>query len=92
MREQANPLFVRGNLTLRRDAATTVLTGIALRGCLKKKWSKAGIDLRAVRENERRRADHEPIFKLSMLEFIRCAFAGPLRRTVPAIFQTAPET
>ncbi len=52
------------------------------------KNAKAGTDLRAVRENGKRMNDHELISELPMDRSIRLPFAGPLRRTVPAIFKT----
>ena len=47
---------------------------------------RAGTDLRAVRENELRMTGHEVISELFIHSSIRLSFAGPLRRTVPAIF------
>jgi hypothetical protein len=50
---------------------------------------EAGNDLRAVQANGKRIIEHERISKLFMRRFIHFAFAGPLRRKVPANFQTA---
>jgi hypothetical protein len=44
-----------------------------------------------VRENGLRMIVHDLIFKHFMVTRILVPFAGPLRRTVPAIFQTATE-
>ncbi len=61
--------------------------GVPLRACLKNPQRQGPI-LRAVRENVWRMDEHERISKRFMRRFIHIAFAGPLWRTVPAIFQT----
>ena len=52
--------------------------------------AKAGTDLRAVRANEKLTHDDTRIFKHFISNDVLHAFAGPLRRTVPAIFKKAP--
>ena len=51
----------------------------------------AGIDLRAIRENDWRMMDDGETCRPCNALFILIPFAGPLGETVPAIFQTVSD-
>jgi hypothetical protein len=88
--EKLNVEFIHLKVCYEASPTGFVIARHLLRNCLKNS-RLAGIDLRAVRENELRMWVHCWIFKHFMDCVIHLSFAGPLRRPVPAIFKTASQ-